>query len=97
MHPGPTPKLTDRDLRRLFSEASSKAGATSTSIKLAAGVYVTARRIRQILHDTKKFKYMKRKNAPMLKQKHVINILKLPEKNMLFAEGLSSVMKKVQS
>jgi hypothetical protein len=96
MHPGLTPKLTNWGLRRLFPKAS-KADATTTSIKLATRVDVTARRIRQILHESKKFKYMTRKNAPMLTQKHIINILKLAAKNVLIAEGLSSVIKKVQS
>jgi len=71
----------------LFLEAS-KAGATSTFIKLAPGVDVTARSIRQILHDSKKFKYMKRKNALMLKQKHIINRLKLAEKKCAYRCGI---------
>jgi hypothetical protein len=39
---------------------------------------------------------MKRKNAPMLTEKHIINLLKLAGKSVLTDEGLSSVMKIVQ-
>ncbi len=52
--------LSERDVRRIFQEAS-KTGQSSEQVRKSTGVPVTSRRIRQLLNSSDRFQYVKRK------------------------------------
>jgi len=63
--PGPKPKLQDRDLRQLFNVASN-GKKSSTGLKTALNLPVSAYRVRQVLTSSHRLEYMKRKQTPKM-------------------------------
>ena len=58
--PGRPSKITPRHLRRLFNKAS-KGNLSSSELQKTIDIPVSSRRIRQLLNESKRFKYVKKK------------------------------------
>jgi transposase len=67
--PGRPRKITAKAERRLFREAS-RTGKSAGQLVRDLQLSVRARRVRQILRDSRRFRYQKRKGAPSLTAAH---------------------------
>ena len=67
-HSGRPLKLSPTAFCRLFREAS-KGEKSSRNLKTSLDLYVTSRRVLQILHDSKNFIYKNSKKAPAFMKK----------------------------
>ena len=83
--------LSERDIRRIFQEAS-KTGKSSEQVRKSTGVPVTSRRIRQLLNSSDRFKYVKRKSTPNLTPRHHTARVTFAKNNMYPEDKWNSII-----
>lgn len=79
--PGRKPTISKR-MKNAIIEKCRKEHCTSSEIKADLNVPTTTRRIRQILQQSEKVKWLKRKKKPKLKPHHKQARLKFAKKHM---------------